>query len=334
MNFSKTKNKIKQMVEDQSIPGASFSFITGMNVESDEVGLKQVEPSEQPVGPNDVYDIASLTKVVGTLPVIMRLLQDGRIHLDDSVSDYLPEWQYPEVTIRHLLTHTSGIEGYIPNRNEMNINQLREALLGLHVGDNFDKKMKYADVNYIFLGWIAGLVMGIPIQPLITQMVLNPLGLNETTFHPDAQRSVPTTYNEKTGINLQGKVHDPKAQILGDDCGSAGMFSTLNDLSRFAQWMLQINDRSNIFNNETFDELYTDQTPMGDGTRSFGWALADYDDNPYIWQSGYTGVVMVLVRERKSGFVFLSNRVHPQLREHFMEDRNDLINTYLDELFN
>ncbi|ANZ58381.1 serine hydrolase domain-containing protein [Fructilactobacillus lindneri] len=333
MTFENTKAIIERMIRETTIPGASFSFITGVNVEDHVEGYRSLKPQQEYLYPNQLYDVASMTKVMGTLPVIMQLLNQGKIGIDDPVTKYLPEWKHPKITIRHLLTHTSDIDGYIPNRDELNMNQLRSALLGLDVGDEYGKKMKYQDVNYIFLGWIAGVVTGLPIQPLINQMVLQPLGMIDSTFHPDARRTVPTTYDETTGMNRVGKVHDPKAQVLGSDCGSAGLFSSLRDMDHFAQWMLQLTPPGKVYSNDMFDAMYVDQTPMQDGSRSFGWRLDEYEGHPYIWQSGYTGVVMIIVRQKRSAFVFLSNRVHPDVNEHFMEERNEMMNTYLKEFF-
>ncbi|WP_429970769.1 serine hydrolase domain-containing protein [Fructilactobacillus sp. Tb1] len=334
MSFERVKRLINQMINDEIVPGASYSFINGYDVEDNITGYKQLKPTKEVLPPNQLYDVASMTKVMGTVPVIMQLLQDEKIGLDDSITNYLPEWKYPKVTIRHLLTHTSDIEGYIPNRNEMNMNQLREALLGLHTGPNFGKKMKYQDANYIFLGWIAGVVTGLPIQPLIKHMVFSPLGMIDSTFHPDSRRTIPTTYNEETGTNRVAKVHDPKARILGSDCGSAGMFSSQRDFDKFAQWMLQLTQPGKLYNKDIFDAMYHDQTPMQDGTRTFGWKLDKYQGHSYIWQTGYTGIVMVIVRDRRSAFTFLSNRVHPTVSERFIDVRQEMIDDYLEDLFN
>ncbi|USS86854.1 beta-lactamase family protein [Fructilactobacillus cliffordii] len=333
MRFAQTQAEIRQMIADQTIPGASYAMVTGLNVQSFVQGYQQLQPTTQPLRENQLYDLASLTKVMGTLPVMMKLLEQQKVGIDDSITNYLPEWKHPQVTIRHLLTHTSNIEGYIPNRNQLNMNQLRTALLGLDVGPDLGHKMHYQDVNYIFLGWIAGVVCGLPIQPLIKHMVLEPLGLIDSTFHPDVRKTVPTTYDEQTGTNRVGQVHDPKAQILGSDCGSAGLFSSLRDVTRFAQWMLQLTPPGKVYTPEIFADMYKDQTPMQDGSRSFGWRLGNYQGHRYIWQGGYTGTLLLLVPGRKSALVFLSNRVHPQVNEHFMAARNRMIDSYLAELF-
>ncbi|WP_413627446.1 serine hydrolase domain-containing protein [Fructilactobacillus vespulae] len=333
MSFENVHNTIERMIDEETVPGASFSFINGMKVNGFVQGYKSIKPQKTKLLPNQLYDIASLTKVVGTLPVIMQLIEQEKINLNDSITQFLPEWKFPQVTIRHLLTHTSDIEGYIPNRNQMNKGQLRAALLNLHIGEHFGKKMIYQDANYIFLGWIAGVITGLPIQPLIKEMVLLPLALNDSTFHPEPQKTVPTTFDEKTKTNLVGIVHDPKAEILGSSCGSAGLFSTQRDLEKYIQWMLQLTFPGKVYTNEMFDAMYKDQTPMNDGSRSFGWRLDEYHGHPFIWQSGYTGMVMVIVREKRSGFVFLSNRVHPQVSQKFMQERNLMIDQYLEELF-
>ncbi|USS87720.1 beta-lactamase family protein [Fructilactobacillus hinvesii] len=333
MPFERTQAQIQHMIADQVVPGVSYAFVTGVNVQNFIQGNQQLQPTQVPLRENQLYDVASLTKVMGTLPVMMQLIEQEKVGIDDSITNYLPEWKHPQVTIRHLLTHTSNIEGYIPNRNQLTMNQLRTALLDLDVGSDLGHKMHYQDVNYIFLGWIAGVVCGLPIQPLIKHMVLEPLGLIDSTFHPDSNRTVPTTYDEQTGTNRVGQVHDPKAQILGSDCGSAGLFSSLRDVTRFAQWMLQLTPPGKVYTPAMFAAMYTDQTPMQDGSRSFGWRLETYQGHRYIWQGGYTGTLIMLVPDRRSALVFLSNRVHPQVNETFMEERNRMMASYLAELF-
>ncbi|WP_203649725.1 serine hydrolase domain-containing protein [Secundilactobacillus yichangensis] len=331
--YEKTVEAIKQLVNDWTVPGVSYAFIDGQRVKTGLYGAEALVPGYEPLKPDQLYDVASLTKVVGTVNVIMQLLSAGKLSLTDTVHQFLPVWQDTRVTIRHLLTHTSGITGYIPHRDKLTASELHQALLGLHVGEDFEQRMVYSDVNFIFLGWIAEAILGESIQTLITQMVLRPLEMNDSTFQPaDPTRCVPTEVSATRGP-IRGVVHDPKAFVLRDHCGSAGLFSTLNDLVKFEQAML-FNRKLPMTQVQKAD-LLNDQTPLRHQWRSFGWALLQTSlPTPHrcIWHSGYTGTALVLDLTTNQGMVFLSNRVHPKApNEPFLARRNAIINTYLGE---
>jgi len=331
--YEKTVQAITELVNDGTVPGVSYAFIDDRHVQTGLYGAEALVPSYEPLKPNQLYDLASLTKVVGTVNVILQLIATGKLALTDRVHDYLPAWQDTRVTVRHLLTHTSGITGYIPHRNKLSANELHEALLGMHVGENFEQKMVYSDINFIFLGWIAEVLLGKPIQTLITENVLQPLGMNDSTFQPaDPMQCVPTELSPTRSL-IRGVVHDPKAFVLKSHCGSAGLFSTLNDLIIFEKAML---GNSNLpITTGQKAELLNDQTPLHHQWRSFGWALLDAKlPTPHrcIWHSGYTGTCLVLDLQTHQGMVFLSNRVHPKApNEAFLARRNAIINTYLSE---
>ncbi|MHA8110852.1 serine hydrolase domain-containing protein [Lactobacillaceae bacterium Melli_B4] len=325
VNFTRTMTAIQKMVDDGTVPGASYAFLDNGQWQTHTIGQRRLSPDEALV-PGLIYDVASLTKVVATLPVILQLIEDGRLGLHDSISDYLPEWRDSQVQIYHLLTHTSGIEGYIPNRDQLSKPELTHALLTqMHVGPNIDRKMVYADINFIFLGWIAERLLGQPIQDLAVQRVFKPLAMNHSTFTPSPKDCVPTGILSD-GKLRQGLVNDPKASVLGKDCGSAGLFTTLADLMRFTEEMLFPSGR--ILKPTTIHSLYRDHTLNGQLGRSYGWAF-DHLKDDFIWQTGYTGMALVIDAVKERAFILLSNRTYPKLSESFISRRNEVINTFL-----
>jgi len=334
MKFDKTIAKIKDGVDKHIVPGASYTVIDDVNHLEGQVGQQELEPTEIPLQPNELYDLASLTKVVGTTNVILQLISDGQIGLEDSISKYLPEWHSPEVTVRNLLTHTSDIVGYIPHRNELPKEQLIQAELGLSSGGKRSQVLRYQDTNFLFLGWIASRIAGKPIQQLITERVLRPLKMTETTFDPqDSSQVVPTQIVPKYGL-LRGMVHDPKTQILGSDSGAAGMFSTQRDLEKFVRFILGENrdDFKDVLNDKMLAGIYQDQTPTHLGIRSFGWILTYYQQQPIILHTGYTGTLLIIDKQHHRGLVYLSNRVHPQVvGAPFLKYRSELIHTFISE---
>ncbi|MCK8606974.1 serine hydrolase domain-containing protein [Apilactobacillus ozensis] len=332
MGFTHTLELINKLVENKIVPGVTYAFIDNTQIKSGVLGDKQWVPSPQPLLENQIYDLASLTKVVGTVPAILQLAEQGRLAINDSISLYLPEWKYPLVTIRNLITHTSGIEGYIPHRNELNHDELIDALLNLKVGKDINRKMNYSDTNFIFLGLIAKKITGQSIQTLIKRRVLEPLNMFDSSFNPlEKSQCVPTEVTPDKGL-LQGVVDDPKANILQADCGSAGLFSSLDDLIKYVKWL--INPQNNgIISPNLVDELFEDQTINGSLGRSFGWAIdKDKHGQTYIWQGGYTGTFIVIKPKLKQALIFLSNRIHPKApNEKYMTYRAEIIDSFLND---
>ncbi|MCK8623966.1 beta-lactamase family protein [Apilactobacillus sp. M161] len=333
MKFTHTLALINDLVENKIVPGVTYALINGTELKTGVVGDKQWLPETKPLlDDNQIYDLASLTKVIGTVPVILQLAEQGRLNVDDSISLYLPSWKYPLVTIRNLLTHTSGIDGYIKNRNQLNHDDLIKALLNLHISDDINRKMNYSDTNFIFLGLIAKKITGTPIQRLIEERVLRPLGMLNSSFNPlDKNKCVPTEVTTNR-VMLQGVVDDPKANILKYDCGSAGLFSSLSDLIKYVSWLIDPKNNG-IISPNLVDELFEDQTVSGNLGRSFGWAIGkNKRGETYIWQGGYTGTFIVIKPKTKQAFIFLSNRIHPKApNEKYMQCREKIIDSFLND---
>ena len=330
ISYQMTINAMKQMIRRGVVPGISYAIIDHHRILADVMGDQEWVPERIPLFDNQIYDLASLTKVVGTVPVILQLAQSHRLRISDSISKYLPEWQYPQVTIRHLLTHTSGIAGWIPHRNQLPPKKMLRALLGLHVNQNFDRKMVYSDTNFIFLGLIAKRITGQPIHRLITDLVLKPLGMSDSGFNPaDKTRCVPTEINHH-GL-LKGTVDDPKAEILGANCGSAGLFSTVGDLVKYCQAILYPKTAPAVLSPETTRELFCDHTYQGRLCRSYGWAVRQRP-HFYIYQSGYTGTGIAIQPARRRALIFLSNRIHPKRPNiPFLSYRKHVVSTFINE---
>lgn len=333
--YAKTIDLVNQLVDDGIIPGVSCLLFEGTDQVKIVKGNAELQPRREKLRDGMLYDVASLTKVVGTVPVICQLVNEGRLILDFPVHRYLPGFKNEEPTLRNLITHTSGIQGYIPRRNEMPKDLLTAALLTqLDADPNLNRMIKYTDIGFVYLGWIAEAVTGEPIQQLITDRVLKPLQMNDSTFHPEPQRCVPTSIDPKRGL-LRGEVHDPKAAILGDRCGSAGLFTTLEDLTKYCRALIE-SDLAGNLEPWNIDDMFEDQTPLdGNHSRSLGWKLLHSrgkDSHVLISHTGYTGTWIILDRETDSGFIFLSNRVHPKNNNQaFLDRRGKIFATYLNE---
>ncbi|MBD5091238.1 MAG: beta-lactamase family protein [Lactobacillus sp.] len=331
--YDLTITKLHQMVKEGIVPGVSYLIFDHQQTIKEVTGMAQIYPDTEILKPDMLYDVASLTKVIGTVPVIAMLIQQGALSLDDHIMKYLPEFNDDRPTIRNLLTHTSGIAGYIPHRNELSAPELKEALLTkMHVEDSLNHQIKYADVNYLYLGWIIEQIYKQPIQTVITERVLKPLNMPTATFSPHPADCVPTEVQEKRGV-IRGETHDPKGYILRENCGCAGLFASLQDLEIFSHALIEKN-LNGLLNVETTNLLFTDQTRIpGLHSRSLGWKLFHAKDHhSLISHTGFTGTWMVLDRQTDQGFIGLTNRVHPSAKnQEFLDARDQLFAIYLKE---
>ncbi len=337
MEFERTQQVIQAMVDQGVIPGASYGLISGADLVQRQVGIAAIEPQREDLWPHALYDLASVTKVVGTTTVALQLIKSGALDINRPVHDYLPAFQAPSVTVLNLMTHTSGLSGYIPNRNALPASDLLAAIQALPVSAaNLNHRVVYTDLGLILMGLIIEKLTGEAVQDAVTHRVLDPLGLPDATFTPDPAQAVPTVYSPTTGL-LRGIVHDPKGQVLQEHCGSAGLFASVADLTRFSRLMLGQLDVPSVLDQPTIQQLYRDWTPNHHLRRSFGWNLwhSGAQQPPIIFHTGYTGTLLMLDRQRQVGLIFLSNRVHPTVRNSsFLPARRHLIAAWLADVAN
>lgn len=332
--YLQTQILLHKLVSAKIVPGVSYALINHEEVLSDVFGWRELIPNKKKILPGLQYDLASLTKVIGTATVIFKLQEEQRLSLNDPVQKFLPEFQDERVQLWHLLTHTSGIAGYIPHRDELAPVELQHALLALPVTSTFEQQTVYTDVGLLYLGWIIEKIYQQPVQKVITKQVLQPLKMKQATFTPSANHCVPT--NTRAGELLQGIVHDPKARTLGEHCGSAGLFASLTDLVQFAQWYLgQRPDLPAVISHQLIEKLYADKTRHHLG-RSLAWDLRQPEYSrlkPLLYHTGYTGTFMLLDDELQQGLIVLTNRVHPhEKNDVFLEKREEIVQQFMHEL--
>lgn len=333
--YSQTIALLDQMVSSHVVPGVSYAIFDHCQMIYQVLGMAELEPKRIPLRDGMQYDLASLTKVIGTVPIIALLIQSDALSLDDRVDEYLPEINNHEVRVRNLITHTADIEGYIPHRNELPADQLLHDLLTMeHIGPNLNHNILYTDIGFIYLGLIAERIWSQPIQVLSRRHIFQPLGMTRTTYTPHWQDCVPTAIEKKRGL-IRGQAHDPKGYILQRHCGSAGLFSTLQDLLKFSHALIETN-LDGIFTTETVNMMFTDQTPLhGLHNRGLGWKLLHAhtaDHHSVISHTGFTGTWIILDRQSDQGMVVLSNRVHPDAdNDEYLNYRGRIMATYMDE---
>ena len=326
--YPKTQAKIQEYLNEKVFPGVCYAIIDHEKMIHKHFGYASVIPKKRVMTEDTLFDVASLTKVVCTTTMILKLMEQGVIEIDQPLKQYLPAFGDESITLRHLLTHTADIVTYIPNRDQLNQQELMQAYLTLKAGDNLGKVVKYTDAGTILLGFMLEEIFQKPVTTIFKEEILEPLEMLNSQFPPlDTHYSIASTED-----TLCGQTHDPKARVLAEHAGNAGLFTNLADLLKFTQMYLnegRLPDGRTFLQRETIAQLYQDQTPNKEGRRSLGWDLR----YGFLFHTGYTGTFLCINRKLQQAFVFLSNRVHPyDFRQEYLAKRDELIAIYLKEM--
>jgi CubicO group peptidase (beta-lactamase class C family) len=269
-----------------------------------------------------IYDLASLTKVIGTTTAVMILFDEGRIQLDAPVNKYLPEFAggYKDsVTVRQLLEHRSGLPADRDLwRMAHSPAEARQIVLDAPLECKPGVCYIYSDLGAITLGMMVERVTGQGLDVFLHERVFAPLGMVNTFFKPaDSLKSrvAPTEVSPPRGYPLQGEVHDENAYALGGVAGHAGLFSTASDLSIFAQMILEGGEYKGVrIVSDSTVKLFTTRAA---GSRALGWAMADgqwgsgrFMSEGSFGHVGYTGTSLWIDPDREMFVILLTNRVH------------------------
>lgn len=292
-------------------------------------GWKSGPPDEQPLRADDVFDLASLTKVVATTTAVMQLVEAGRLELDRPVADYWPAFAAHgkgAITVRQLLTHVSGL----PPDLDLNASWSGQdeglvraaAVRPIHApGERF----LYSDINFIVLGELVRRVSGERLDVYARRHIFEPLGMAETGFLPPrAELSRIVATDRQEGRLRWGEVQDPTAFRMDGVAGHAGLFSTADDLARFARMLLNGGELGGvrILKPETVALMTAPERLPGGVRRGLGWDMA----SPYsggmdvafgpggFGHTGYTGCSIWLDPKRKAFLIILASRLFPDDR--------------------
>ena len=334
--YPETKQLILNKLEEGYYHGVVGAFINHERVESFSAGHAQIIPEILPMEIDLLFDVASLTKVIATTSLVLRLWEDGKIDLDETLHRYLPAFENRTITLRHLLTHTSNIETWIPNRDQLSQEQLIKAYLRLQPGEQLGQVVKYTDAGTILLGLMLEEIFQEPAVELFQEQVLAPLGMINSTFLPYPSKKIVPTEQLSSGEVLRGITHDPKARILAEHAGNAGLFLDLEDSIKFVKMYLSLGKTENgrFLEEKTILSLLKDQTPNKQGNRSFSWDLKKgiEQQQPILFHTGYTGTFLLIDVIEQEAFIFLSNRIHPtDQREAYILCRDEIVDKFLKE---
>jgi uncharacterized protein YbbC (DUF1343 family)/CubicO group peptidase (beta-lactamase class C family) len=300
-------------------------------------GRRAIVPSPEAMTTDTIFDVASLTKVVVTTTSVMMLLERGQLGLDEPVATYIPElgkYGKERITIRHLLTHVSGLRGDLDMALEF---QGAEAAIRLAAEEvpvaPPGVRLIYSDINFFLLGEIVTRISGERLDAFARTHIFEPLAMRETTFLPTASlrpRIAPTEpcaplawpCGGPPQLMLRGVVHDPTARRMGGVAGHAGLFSTAADLSRFCRMLLKGGtlDGVRVLSPLTVALMTRPATPPALGqVRGLGWDIdSRFAVNRGVLfpigsfgHTGWTGPSLWIDPVTRMFVVFLANRVHP-----------------------
>ena len=314
---------MRRAVTDGAFPGgiAVVGRRSGV-LASVAAGRSDWDPAAPIPDERTLWDLASLTKVIGMTTAMMQLVDRGAVALDAPAQRYLPQWVGPQkelVTVRHLLTHSSGLPAF---RRYDTLTTNADSIAALLLAEPLDTvpgaRMVYSDIGAYVLGRIIERVSGQPLDRYVEERIFHPLGMNETVYRPPPEllpRIAPTEIDSIRG-KIHGAVHDPRAFYLGGVSAHAGLFGSAGELARFARMCLAGGelDGVRIVRRETLELFTTRQVAdraLGwqkpSGTNSAGHLMSERA----FGHTGFTGTSIWIDPAQDVFIVLMSNRVNP-----------------------
>ena len=344
-------------IKDEIFPGAQVFISKEENIVAHKgVGRFTYDKSSSLVDISSIYDIASITKVMTTVPLIMKLVSRKKISINNYINEYYPNFKgdnKDKVQIKHLLTHSSGMKDYVKFfelssiKDESDIiNNIINRKLLYKPGEKFD----YSDLGFILLKDIIEKTNRSDFSKLCKSWIFNPLNMNSTYFNPPekiAGKIVPTEYDSSYRKRLiVGEVHDENAYLMNGVSGHAGVFSNAGDIAKFTKLFLNEGTwlGSRHFST-SMTRKFTNRANIPKGSdMALGWDTPSLEGNSsagdlFSKQSfghlGFTGTSVWADKENQIIIILLTNRVHPSRnKEGIKEVRRSFYNSVMSELIN
>lgn len=325
---------LERLVAEGYVPGASAAAGTAAGtLQRGQFGAAELVPQQRPLREDALFDLASVTKTV-TATLALILVERGRLHLDQRVASILRPFGAlgkGQVTVRHLLTHTSGLRSGLPEWKDLHAHgeerrPVFQSICRQPLAQPPGTAVVYSDIGYFTLGEVIAAAGGEALDVLARHELFEPLGMAEAQFCPAAalhDRCVATEAVASRGGTIVGRVHDRTAAAHGGVAGHAGLFATRRDLERFCRFWLgmgQLEGRR-VLSPATVAAATRDQTGLcgPHPHRGFGWVLqpnpqwpsADLCSPSAYGHTGFTGTSLVIDPQVGRFAVLLTNRVHP-----------------------
>jgi CubicO group peptidase (beta-lactamase class C family) len=351
--LARVDRAIDKAIANAEIPGAVV--LARVRCEDETVehssvrGMAVLRPERLPMTKATIFDLASLTKPIATTTAVLQLVHEGAIALDDPVAKALPAFAdrgKDEVTIRHLLTHSSGLKPWrafhetllekerktgerilsTPEARELIVDRTLRSAPVHEPGE----AAVYGDLDFIALGALVEAVSGRPLDEYCADRIFGPFGMNDTFFVRNTRNGSPLSEPERRRFAatencpwrdriLWGEVHDPNASAMGGVAGHAGLFATAGDVMQFAQTLLDVHHgRSELLPREILESFFVRQQIPAGSDWALGWdtptqgasSSGKHFSANSIGHLGFTGTSLWIDLEREAIVVMLTNRVH------------------------
>jgi CubicO group peptidase (beta-lactamase class C family) len=326
IDFARAADVVQRGVEARAFPAAVVEVGTrGEVLWQQAFGRLDYDPDAAPTQNSTIFDLASLTKVLATTSLVMRLVERGALGLHHPIRRWIPEWRgkdRDDVTLRSLLKHSSGLTAWLPfYRDHTGRQEFQHAICSLPLEYPPDTQAIYSDLGFILLGFILEDAGGNSFREQATHL-LSTLTSAPLMFNPPAQlrRSIaPTGDDPWRGRRLIGEVHDENCWALGGAAGHAGLFGTAQAVGDFARVMLAAlkGTDSRLAGTGTV-HLFVKRSADATGSRALGWdtmlptsSCGTKMSTSAFGHTGFTGTTLWIDPEREAYVVFLTNRVNP-----------------------
>ena len=329
--FKRAVDLVRQAVENREVPSAALAIGVGDRVLVQEAfGVTSYTDEATPVNTKTLYDMASMSKIIGPTMIALKMIARGELDLCDTLprffGDEVPQ-DKREITIFHLMTHTSGISAVIRlDQLASGIEDVVPCILRTPLHRAPGTGVEYSCMGYIMLAKILEKVRGKRLDQLAREEVFEPLGMTSTGYHPldEPVSRENTAFTERSifdGEWLCGKVHDENAYFQNGVSGNAGIFSNIEDVTRYARMLAchGVFEGREFLPRRVLDRAIRDYTPNADVHRGLGFHLAGgYDsysglffDQTAFGHTGFTGTHLLISPESGLFVSLLTNRVHP-----------------------
>jgi CubicO group peptidase (beta-lactamase class C family) len=325
LNGAAARRALEDAVTERVFPGAAAEAGTSAGpVWSCVAGQLTYEANSPRVHDGTIYDLASLTKVIATTSIAMRMVGRGALSVEAPVNEWMPEWRegaYAVVRVRDLLEHCAGLPGFLPLfRTNKGREEYRRAIAALPPEYPPRSATIYSDLGFIVLGHVIESVGGERLDALYEQFHAE-AGLPATLrYGVDAGRDIaPTEFDAWRGRLTVGEVHDENAFALGGGAPHAGLFGTAGDVGAFGRLVLMTFRGETALGTPELMRTFTRRSSVPGSSRALGWdtmmptsSCGSQMTPQAIGHTGFTGTSLWLDPARDLYFVLLSNRVHPK----------------------
>lgn len=321
---------MQHAIRDSAFPGGVLLVArNGLVIYHKAYGAYDYSMYSKRVSVRTVYDLASVTKVIATTSAVMRLVDEGRLRLDDRVINYMPQFGQngkEHITLFNLMVHNSGLPAWRKFHEFCEMPQcVLDSVFATGLVYKTGDSTVYSDLGIITMGKVVEKVSGVTLDRYVDSVFFRPLGMNSTMYNPPQfllDHIAPTeidTYWKKTGVAVRGRVHDENAAVLGGVSGHAGLFSTASDLAIMMEMLLNggTYGGNRYLKDETVHEFVRRQ--FDTDTRAIGWDTKDpvrswagsLMSNQTFLHTGFTGTSVAADPERNLIVILLTNRVYP-----------------------